>query len=373
MLHVDIPTRAEFASLSGARADACVSIYLPTTPITQDTDASRIELGNLIREAQRQLEAASFDKRRLAPLLDELNALTADGEFWAFQANSLAVFATPERIRTYRLANKLTATAQVSDRFHLKPLFRAVTFSHSAFILAISENAVRLVETHAQLPPAEVKAPGLPENAADAVGKSTLNKRGHSRRIHADEGQNARIQQYARRVDAALRPILAGRETPLIIAGTGRVADMFAQVTSYPHLLPERISASPDRMTEAELAERARPILDAAYAGKIANIRDRFEAHSSDGRAITDITDAARTATFGAIDTLLIDIDSVVPGAIDDRTGAVAYSETEGATSYGVVAEIAARAFSSGANVMGVRRDEVPGGGDLAAILRYAL
>lgn len=28
MLYVDIPTRSEFATLSSARADACVSIYL---------------------------------------------------------------------------------------------------------------------------------------------------------------------------------------------------------------------------------------------------------------------------------------------------------------------------------------------------------
>jgi hypothetical protein len=41
---------------------------------------------------------------------------------------------------------------QVSDRFHLNPLFRAITFSHSAFILVLSENAARLVEMNADLP-----------------------------------------------------------------------------------------------------------------------------------------------------------------------------------------------------------------------------
>ncbi|WP_245295198.1 hypothetical protein [Manganibacter manganicus] len=97
-----------------------------------------------MREAQSQLQDAGFDKRRLAALLESLSDLLDDDEFWRFQANSLAVFATPDTIRAYRLANDLTSMVQVSDRFHLKPLLRAVTFPHSAFILALSENAVRL-------------------------------------------------------------------------------------------------------------------------------------------------------------------------------------------------------------------------------------
>ncbi|MET3663078.1 hypothetical protein [Aquamicrobium ahrensii] len=103
MLCVDIPTRSEFATLVGARADVCVSLYLKTTPLTQETSASRIEFGNLVREAQKQLEDAGFDKRRLAALLEQLSDLVDDDEFWRFQANSLAVFATPDALRTYRL------------------------------------------------------------------------------------------------------------------------------------------------------------------------------------------------------------------------------------------------------------------------------
>ena len=67
MLHVDIPTRPEFRALSELRADACVSIYLRTTPLTQESDASRIELGNLARQARAQLEDAGLDQGRLAP------------------------------------------------------------------------------------------------------------------------------------------------------------------------------------------------------------------------------------------------------------------------------------------------------------------
>lgn len=373
MLYLDIPTRQEFANLARTRADACVSLYLKTTPLTQDIAASRIAFGNLVREAQRQLEEAGFDKRRLAALVDELHDLLDDDDFWKYQANSLAVFATPERIRTFRLANDLTSMVQVADRFHLKPLFRAVTFPHSAFILALSENAVRLVEMSADLAPETVKVPNLPKDAASSAGKSTLNDRTYSGRIHASEGQNVRFQQYARQVDAALRPILAGREIPLILAATGRLASVFPQVSSYAHLLGEIIADSPDRLTDAELAGRARPILDAAYAKDLADVRALLERRTGERRTTTDISDAARAATFGAIDTLLVDIDSVVPGFVDDETGAVTFVETDDAAAYGVVDTIAARAFANGAKVLAVRKDDIPDGKELAAILRYPL
>lgn len=42
MLYVDIPTRPEIAALNRTRTDACVSIYLKTPPLTQETGASRI-------------------------------------------------------------------------------------------------------------------------------------------------------------------------------------------------------------------------------------------------------------------------------------------------------------------------------------------
>lgn len=373
MLYIDLPTRSEFNTLFNTRADTCVTIYLKTTPVTQDIQASRIELGNLVREAQSQLEAANFDKRRLAALQEQLAELNDDEEFWRFQANSLAIFVTPDSLRTYRLANELTSMVQVADRFHLKPLLRAVTFTHSAFVLALSENAVRLVEMHANLPPSVINVPDLPKDAASALGKSTLNERGQRGRVHASEGQNMRFNQFVRKVDAALRPILAGRETPLILAATGRLASVFPQLNSYSNLLADVIGDSPDRLTESELAERARPILDKHYAQQLADIRAMYERRAGERRTTNDLSDAARAATFGAIDTLLVDIDSVVPGFVDEETGAVTLVEVDDAKAYGVVDEIAGRAFGTGARVLGVRRADIPGEGDLAAVLRHPL
>jgi hypothetical protein len=373
MLYVDVPTRPEFKALNEIRSDACVSIYLTTTPLSQDIDASRIELGNLAKQAREQLETVGFDKRRLAALMEHCDDLADDDEFWRLQANSLAVLVTPDGIRTFRLANKISPMVEVSDRFHLKPLLRAITFPHSAFVLALSENAVRLVQVFTELPPVTTKVDGMPKDAASAVGKSTLNDRSPSGRIVGSEGQNVRFRQYARQVDASLRAVLAGRDTPLILAATGRLASVYRSVNSYPNILPDWIEDSPDRISDAELANAARPLLDAFYQEQISELRDLYEVRAGQGRATSNLLDAGRAATYGAIEALLVDIDTVVPGVLDKDTGAVTFADSSDASNYGVVDEIAGRALGSGAKVLGVRKADLPGEGELAAILRYAV
>jgi hypothetical protein len=186
--------------------------------------------------------------------------LPADDAFWANQAGSLAVFVGADRVRTFRLADRLQARVEDADRFHVKPLLLAVTLRHEAFVLALSQDAVRLVEVTADLPPATVRVPELPRDLADAVGRGSLDSRSPGGRIQGSEG------------------------------------------------------------------EKVRP------------------------------------ATFGAVAAI----------AVDDEDGGVTFAPAASAATHGVVDEIAGRVFTSGGRVLALRRDEVPGRGDLAAVLRYA-
>jgi hypothetical protein len=78
--------------------------------------------------------------------------------------------------------------------------------------------------------------------------------------------------------------------------------------------------------------------------------------------------DGGRLTTQGAVDTFFRDIDTVVPGSVA-TDGSVTFAENLAPGRVGVVDEIA---WLSGARLIAVRREDVPGDGDLAAILRYA-
>ncbi len=261
----------------------------------------------------------------------------------------------------------------VSDRFHIKPLLRAVTFGQDAYVLAIGKGAVRLIEVSADLPAHTVSVPKLPKDMADAINRRSHLDRNRPGESGEASSENALSTRYARVVDEALRPILSGHERPLIVAATEPMRSIYLSVSSYPHTAAESLGGSADHTPDHVLAAEARSVLDRLHAARIAELAKLFSARENQGRTTTDIAAAARAATFGAIDTLIVDIDVTIPGTVDDETGAVTFSDTDDATTYGVVDEIVSRALKSGATIVAARKDDVPGKGPLAAILRYAL
>ena len=60
------------------------------------------------------------------------------------------------------------------------------------------------------------------------------------------------------------------------------------------------------------------------------------------------------------------------PGRVDEETGAITIDDAGDAVNYGVVDEIARPVWLNGGRVLAVRRDDIPGKGSVAAILRYA-
>ena len=314
MLYIDIPSQLEITHLLEAREPGSVSIYVPTSPLPTEVDASRIELKNLAADAVARLEASGLDKRSTAAVADALDDLDDDPAFWAYQARSLAVFATPTHLVTFRLPNRLSSVVVVADRFHLKPLLRSVTFPQAGFVLALAQGSVRLLEIATDVPPAELRVEDLPTDVASAAGKASIKDRSESGRLQGSEGQKVRMTQYARRIDSALRPVLTGQDLPLILAATDPLDAIYRSVNAYPHLVPEGIVGNPEGRSDGELADAARPILDAAHARTLADLRERFELRASQGRTSLDVVDVARAATFGAVDLVYIDMDEVIPG-----------------------------------------------------------
>ncbi len=369
MLHVDIPTRADLESLIHDRGPARVSLYLPTTPLTQQAQADRVAFRNLAGEALAQL--ADHDKREVRALEELLLDLVDDDDFWDTQANGLAVFATPAGLRSFRLPTRLTSLAEVSDRFHIKPLLRVMTVPQSAFVLALTAESVRVIEVFPDMPAHAVKVEGMPKDAASAAGRASIKERSPSGRIQGAEGMKVRLGQYARKVDQALREFLAGRDLPLILVATEPLLSIYRLVQSYPHLAATAVTTNPDAMSDGELAASARAVLDELFREELDGIRGLFEQRKGEHRTTTDVAQAARAATYGAVQKLLVDIDEVLPGTVAED-GEITLAAGPSAASYGVVDEIAGRALLTGARVLGVRREDIPGGGSLAAILRYA-
>jgi len=370
-LHTDLPTTSQIDRLMADRHPASVTIYLPTEPVT-DGEHERIGMKNATAEAVAELHERGIDKRDVATIEDHLDELVEDTHLWTHAAHTLAVFATPDVVRTFRLPNHLQAHVYVADRFFTKPLLRAITFPHTVYVLRLSQHEARLVEVLSGDVSFDIAVPGMPSSVDDATVSAGAPGRAPRKRITSAEGDKVRMTQFARRVDQALRPVLDG-VSPLIVAAAEPLASIFTSSCTYPLLSHEVIGGNPETTPDSELTERARAILDGIHERQLAEAAELYDQRRSNERAVSDIADVARAATLGMVDTVFVDIDDVVWGRIDDSTGAVTYSDAGDEDAYGIVDEIVRRVWSAGGRVMAVRGAEVPGGGTVAAILRYPL
>ncbi|WP_326565128.1 hypothetical protein VSH64_25130 [Amycolatopsis rhabdoformis] len=217
-------------------------------------------------------------------------------------------------------------------------------------------------------PPREIRVPDIPADVASAIGKASIKDRAPSRRVQGTEGQKLRMSQFSRLVDGALREVLPGHGVPLVLAATEPLESIFRVHCRYPDLVPHGVAGDPEDRGDGELVAEARAVLDNWYASRLDDEKSTFDERFGQGRTSTDLADLARFATRGAVHTLFVDIDATVPGEVDDR-GDVTF-EASGANE--LVDEVTRRAWLSGARILAVRHEDVPGGGDVAATLRYA-
>jgi hypothetical protein len=245
-----------------------------------------------------------------------------------------------------------------------------MTSPHDIFVLALAEESVRLVHAFANFPPERVQVPNLPKNAEEATRRPSFHVRAPRRRLQNLEGEKVLLQKYVRQVEHAIYNVLSHQNAPLVLAAEEPMASTFRSLNTYPRLADETIDGNPEQRTDAELEDAAIPILDRLYSRELKAVIALYD-QLKPRRATTDVSYAAHAATAGAVDQLLVDLDAVIPGLVSDLDGTVTYAASDDAETYSVVDEVARRALSTGARVLGARKEELPERAPLTAILRY--
>jgi hypothetical protein len=144
----------------------CVSLYLPTHRKGADAQTDPIRLKNLAREAEHRLVAYGLRDPEARALLAPVDALQEDRGFWQHQGEGLAVFCAPGLFRTLGLNREPAERVVVGARFHTRPLLPMLEDNAPFYVLAVSQNAVRLLRatTHEA---SELALPDAPRDLKD--------------------------------------------------------------------------------------------------------------------------------------------------------------------------------------------------------------
>ena len=294
MLPADIPQTDHLLELVEMRGIPSITISLPSSPVPADHERIRLQLRDLIDDADRQAKETSVGRPEREAAIARLRSVLDDDDFWTHQSRSLVLLASAERLETFRLANRLTARATVSDRFDTGPLLRAVTFPRRAFVVQISRGGARLTEFGADHGLAE-RDLSLPSDHGLILEEADNGGHADFPRPQGSTGDRLERERFCRVVqDEVVR--IVPRDVPVILCVSTDLEPAYRAVNTHPALLEPAIDAHPDSLGDDDLEERARSILDRHEEDVLAAWRERFGSLEAQGLATTSLDDVAVAA-----------------------------------------------------------------------------
>ena len=378
---MDVVPRADLERLALQGAGPCVSVFLPTHRSGPEVRQGPIRLKNLLRQATEALQGDGVRAPEIDRLLAPLWRVVDDGLFWQYQSDGLALYSRPGWWRALRVPLDLPELAVVADRFQVSPLLPLLTSDGHFFVLALSQNEIRLLEgTRDRLE--EVDLPGVPLGVRDALqgeeGQKQLqlyvaDRGGVAARgiFHghgsAGDVQEERVLQYLRKVDRALGEVLAGERAPMVLAAVEHLAPLWREVTTYPHLVDDILAGNPEALGPHELHARAWAVVEPLFRQAQHEAAARYDQLAGTGLTSQDPREIIQAAQHGRIDALFAAQHPAGPSA--DGSGVPVSDEGSGLQDLRELATVTT--LTKGGTVYMLPASEIPGGGGAAAVFRY--
>jgi hypothetical protein len=133
-----------------------------------ETQQDPIRFKNLLREAEERLIKRGLPAPESKELLESAQRLLQGDLFHQHQSDGLAMFLSVEMFRYYLLPFVFKELVIVTDRFHIRPLLPLLSGDGRYYILALSQNKVRLLQgTHYSVN--EVALADVPKDLAETL------------------------------------------------------------------------------------------------------------------------------------------------------------------------------------------------------------
>jgi len=388
---MNILTRTELEQLMHKEQEWCVSIYMPTHRTGVATQQDPIRLKNLLGEAEKRLSDEGVGTRDIQSMLEPVNKLLQDSNFWQHQSDGLAIFLSPNRFSHYRLPLGFEEFVAVTDRFHIKPLLPLFTGDGQFYILALSQNEVRLLNgTRHSVSEIDIgQVGGSLANAIQSDGHqaslqihssgSTGGMTGggsvtfHGQGGGSDEGDKGELLRYFRLISDGLTEFLQGDRVPLVLAGVEYLLPIYKKAITYPYLIDTVITGNPDLLSADELHKSAWDIVSQRFqAAQEQAVADYRQLAGQASEQVTDTLEKIVPAAYhGRIETLFIAAEVQQWGEFYPDTNEIEFHDQMESGAEPLLELAAVQTYLKGGTVYAVEPDKVPGSTTAAAVLRY--
>ncbi|MCX7596992.1 MAG: hypothetical protein N2235_25250 [Fischerella sp.] len=376
----------ELAILTAEANTNCVSIYMPTYKMSTETLQNPIRFKNLMRSAEEKLIENGLRPQDARDLLLPAQELD-EYEFWQHQSDGLAIFISKNLFSYYTVPLDFQELVVVTDRFHLKPLMSLLTGDGVFYILALSQNLVRLFQA-TRFSIREIELEDVPTSIAEALRYDDPEKslQFHTRTPQSVSGDRAaifhghgagnddekeNILRYFRKVNDGLQELLKNQNSPLILAGVDYLLPIYKQANSYSNLIDEGITGNPDQLKAEELHAQAWQITQPYFEGARDEAVAYYQANLGTGKTASGIQEVVPAAYYQRVESLFVAVGQQNWGMFNPDTNSVQVHSEQKAGDEDLMDFAALHTLLNGGTVYAVAPEQVPGNAPIAAILRY--
>ncbi|WP_242032000.1 hypothetical protein [Microcoleus sp. FACHB-672] len=304
----------------------------------------------------------------------------------------MAIFIGPNFFHYYRSPLSFDELVVVADNFHLKPLMPLLTGDGLFYVLALSQQAVRLLEC-TRSSATEVEVENLPKSMDDALQYDPTAKDGQYRLSTSKGGTNNSFQhagsfhgqgspdqdksqqdilQYFHIVDHALYEFLKNKKAPLVLAGVEYLFRIYREANNYPHLVAEGITGNPEHLKPEELHEQALPIVEPVFLQAQQEAMERYqELAAITEKTSTDVEEAVSAAYYGRVEELFVAVGVQQWGTFNPDTNIIEIHQEAEVGDDDLLNSAAIQPILNGGTVYAVEPEKVPAEAPLAAVFRY--
>lgn len=387
-MDADFIGQEELQQIMNERGDACVSLYLPMARVGPDVQGNRIQLKNALDDVETELRERGRRKRQIDDLLNQPRKLLNDSPFWQHQLDGLALFVSDDFYETYRLPLDFEALSIVGQRFHIKPLLPLFSDDGRFYILALSQNQVRLFQGTRTVVD-QIELEDLPLSMAEALSEDdpeaelqhhTTTSGSEGRRgpgvVHhghgvTDDEEKQRLRRYLQVVSRGVEKRLKKHQAPLVLAAVDYLHPMYKAVESSPHLLDDGISGNPEELSAEALHEKAWDIVEPLFMEAKEDVAHRYQELQGSEQASDDLGQVVPAAFQGRVDALFVAVNAHEWGTYNPDTNSIILHNTRQNDDEDLLDFAALQTLANGGTVYAVSADEVPGTGSVAAVFRF--
>jgi hypothetical protein len=384
---MDMFTKEDLERLMDTQAWPHVSIYIPTHRESDQAQQDPIRLKNLLKAAEQHL----LDNKRMKPseaaeILKPALKLLDDQDFWLHQSDGLALFLSAEEASYYRLPYSFEELVVVSAGFHIKPLLPLFNNDGRFYILALSQNNIRLL-SGTRFTVDQINLEGVPTSLAEAmqhddperqlqhhIGEkvdTTASGIFHGHGVGAGDFKKDNILRFFQQVDKGIRTLLENQSMPLVLAGVDYLLPIYREASKYPHLIDEGVIGNPDEASAQELHEQAWQLIQPYFQEERKQATAEYRQLADSDNASQDLPEIVRAAHYGRVKVAFVAADVQRWGKFDSEKNILEVHDSPEPGDAELLDSVVVQTLMHGGTVYSAEADEIPGDEPVAAVFRY--